>query len=187
MPRYRLQPDRPTLLWWGLVALTAAYFGAPAALNAAISERSATADPVVLGADGYDWEIPVAGLDCRGSALSLTKSWTCGDTLVHSTIVGGVQDEEVTLGRLVRGTSEAMLYPSEGATVTEHNGVPMLIDGDTVALLYHGPEEDYLGVVVEGPQHGVLDKIFDALDADSQDGPGSNGGAGSDGNKEERA
>ncbi|KQB84582.1 hypothetical protein [Corynebacterium oculi] len=163
MPRYRLQPDRPLLLWWGLLAALAVYFGAPAAINAAIPQRSATSDAVELGALGSDWTIPVEGLECRSGPFALTETWVCGDTLLSSTVMGDVEDEERTLRRLMRGTSDALATPSEDASLTEHEGIPMLIDGSRVALLHEGPDGQHLGVVLDGPQQGILDKILHAL------------------------
>lgn len=163
MPRYRLQPARPRLLWWGLLAVLAVYFGTPAALNAAIPQRSATADAVELGARGGDWKVPVDGLECRSGGFSLTETWVCGDTLLSSTVMTGVEDQEHALRRLLRGTSEDFASPSPDASLTEHEGIPMLIDGPRVALLHEGPDEQYLGVVLDGPQQGILDKILLAL------------------------
>ncbi|WPF66229.1 MULTISPECIES: hypothetical protein [unclassified Corynebacterium] len=163
MPRYRLQPDRPLLLWWGLLAALAVYFGVPAALNAVVPPRSATADAVELGTHGGDWKVPVAGLECRSGGFSLTETWTCGDTLLSSTVMEGVKDEDRTLRRLMRGASEDLAYPSADASRTEHEGIPMLIDGPRVALLHEGPDGQHLGVVLDGPQQGILDKILDAL------------------------
>lgn len=154
------------LLWWGLLAAVVVYFGAPTAINAAIPERSATADEVVFGATSGDWEIPVEGLNCRSGGFSLTEDWVCGDTLVTATIMQGVDNPERTLHRLIHAA--ALEEPSEEASFTEHEGTPMLIDDARLALLHEGPDDQYLGVVLDGPQQGILDKILDALDEEAR-------------------
>ncbi|MPV53127.1 hypothetical protein GCO27_08655 [Corynebacterium sp. zg331] len=103
------------------------------------------------------------GLTCRSSGFSLVETWICGESVLSSTVMEGVEDPDLTLRRLLRGVSADLAYPGPEASRTEHEGIPLLIDGSRVALLHEGPDGQYLGVVLEGPQQGIIDTILDAL------------------------
>ncbi|QGU06180.1 hypothetical protein COCCU_01060 [Corynebacterium occultum] len=132
MPQYRFSPTRAGKLWCAIFAVAALLFALPGILNLLTPEREAGTDEIRLGSLGYDWEMLLH--DEQGEVISCSKSsnvilgylWDCDGTLIQSLLVEGVEDEEVTLRRMMRANLAE--FPPEDAPVFREGDARMVID-----------------------------------------------------------
>ncbi|WP_144239826.1 hypothetical protein [Corynebacterium atypicum] len=107
-PQWRPGPAPAKRAWWTLAGMLAVLFGFPALIDFAVPTSQAYQDEVVLSADGFDWELPVASPDggpltCHATSDSLTGTlYECGDFVIDTFGQERYRDRSRALARSLR-------------------------------------------------------------------------------------
>lgn len=149
MPAYRLKPRLPM---WRISGLAAIVLLLPMAVGLALPQLSDDRSPVVLGALGESWEIPISwpsgeALTCDEASDLVIQGWDCGGTTIASLVMTDSRDPENTLRRALRAV--LMMQPEQGELVRD-GGVLLLETSEGIAISKPGDDGKTMVAVVSG-------------------------------------